>query len=98
MMSNWYIGRNKQKCGPFSASQLHQLTTLGLVKSTELVLEEGARTWVAVSSLAQRAEFRGDVPSARSSSHAQLGPGSACLNLSKEEAQLHLAGKQGDQV
>ena len=50
-MSNWYIGRNKQKFGPFSTVQLHQLITLGLVKSTEMVLEVGARQWVAASSL-----------------------------------------------
>ena len=154
MMSNWYIGRNKQKFGPFSISQLQQLITLGLVKSTEYVLQEGAAKWVAVTSLpglfpaapapkkywlslggknqgpypaeqiqvgllrrqvaaetlaceeggktwtalAQLPEFRAAVPPATRSSNAYLGTGSSRLNLSEEEAALHLAGKQGDMV
>src|SRR5262249_55425804 len=52
MMRNWFIGRNKQKFGPFSTSQLQQLITLGLVTRTEYVLEEGAARWVTVSSVA----------------------------------------------
>jgi hypothetical protein len=48
-MSNWYIGRNKQKFGPFSTVQLQQLIALGLVKETEHVLQEGASKWVTAA-------------------------------------------------
>jgi hypothetical protein len=154
MMRNWFIGRNKQKFGPFSTSQLQQLITLGLVTRTEYVLEEGAAKWVAVSSvtglappaagehkywlhlggknqgpysaeqiqvslmrrqlpgdtlacveggtqwtpLAHLAEFQACVPAVLRSSHAQLGLGSSHLDLSEEEAELYLAGKQGDAI
>jgi uncharacterized protein DUF4339 len=154
MTSNWYIGRNKQKFGPFSTPQLQQLITLGLVKSTEYVLEEGAHRWVVVTSvagllpivdspkkywlslggknqgpypadqirvglmrrqvpadtlacveggknwtaLAQLAEFRASVPAAARSSNANLGKGSSHLDLTEEEAELHLAGKEGDTI
>jgi len=153
MMSNWYIGRNKQKFGPFSTNQLQQLVTLGLVQSTEYVLQEGSSRWVAVASitgmvpaaagsarywltlggksrgpfpaeqirvglmrrqlsaetpacveggtvwtpLASLAEFRTSIPAARGSS-AQLGPGSSHLDLNPEEAEIHLAGKEGDMI
>jgi hypothetical protein len=51
MNTNWYIARNKQKVGPFSTNQLRQLALLGLVKSTEYVLPEGARRWVPVTTV-----------------------------------------------
>jgi hypothetical protein len=157
MMSNWYIGRNKQKFGPFSTTQIQQLITLGLVAATEYVLEEGATRWVAAGSvaglapapvrehkywlhlggknqgpypaeqiqvglmrrqlagetlacaeggtewtpLAQMAEFRACVSTVAAvsrSSHAQLGLGSSHVDLSEEEAELYLAGKQGDAI
>ena len=52
MTTNWYIARNKQKFGPFTTHQLQQLAILGLVQFTEHVLAEGARKWVAVTSIA----------------------------------------------
>jgi hypothetical protein len=154
MMRNWFIGRNRQKFGPFSTAQLQQLVTLGMVQPTEHVLEEGAEKWVAVSSvaafvpaavsqrqywlhlggkghgpypadririglmrrqltgetlaceeggstwtpLANLADFRTSVPASGRGSNAQLGPGSSHLDLSSEEAEIHLAGKQGDTI
>ncbi len=159
MASTWYIARNKQKFGPFPMSQLQQLATLGLVKPTEHVLEEGANRWVpataipglfAAAPVAQRywlslmgsslgpfppeqirvallrrqitgetlacpegskqwtplaglAEFQACFASATrspsaSGSHASLGVGSSHMDLNAEEAELHLAGKKGDQI
>jgi hypothetical protein len=154
-MSTWFIGRNKQKFGPFSSSQLQQLAVLGLVTVQDHVLEEGAGKWVPATTvprlfpavtdgpksywlliegkglgpypaerirvsllrrllaeetlacveggadwvpLRQVPEFRGCLTPASSSSHAQLGLGSSHLELSEEEARLHLAGKQGDRI
>jgi hypothetical protein len=154
MTTNWYIARNKQKFGPFSTHQLQQLAILGLVKSTEHVLAEGASKWVPVTSiegffppppsekrywlslhgktqgphaaeqirvglacrrlvpeilacpegsqqwvpLGMMAEFQAFVPPTPRDSHAQLGLGSSHLDLSEEEADLHLAGKKGDMI
>jgi hypothetical protein len=52
MTTSWYIARNKQKFGPFSTNQLHQLALLGLVRPGEFVLAEGARKWVEAKSVA----------------------------------------------
>jgi hypothetical protein len=154
MTTNWYIARNNQKFGPFSTNQLQQLANLGLVKSTEHVLEEGANKWVAVTSiegifpasasanrywlslngqsqgpysaeqirvglacrrlppetlscpedgrqwtaLAQVADFQAFIPASPRDSHARLGLGSSHLDLSEEEAEVHLAGKKGDMI
>jgi hypothetical protein len=154
MTTNWYIARNKQKFGPFSTNQLQQLAILGLVKSSDHVLAEGASKWVAVTSiegifpaekdakkywlsvdgkaqgphaaeqirlgLACRrlapetlacaegsqqwtplhnvAEFVAFVPLSQRDSHAHLGLGSSHLDLTEEEAELHLAGKKGDMI
>jgi hypothetical protein len=154
MTATWYIARNKQKFGPFTTHQLQQLGVLGLLKSTEFVLEEGATAWVAVASvpgvfpapettrkywlslggkpqgphaaeqirvalmrrlvtpetlacpegdrqwtpLGQLAEFRAAAPPPTRSSQARLGLGSSHVDLNEEEAELHLAGKRGDEI
>ena len=51
-MSNWYVGRNKRKLGPFSFTQLQQLAALGMIEPTEHVLQEGADRWAVASSVA----------------------------------------------
>jgi hypothetical protein len=153
-MKNWYIGRDRKKFGPFSTTQIRQLTVLGVVKPTEYVLEEGAAKWVPVTSvagplpaadgpkkywlsleaknqgpypadrirvalmrrqiagetlacveggkewvpLARLDEFRACVPPSGRDPNARLGLGSSHLDLSPEEAELHLARKQGDMI
>jgi hypothetical protein len=51
MASEWYLGRNGQKIGPFSVHQIQQLASLGMVKSEDHLLAEGATKWVAATSL-----------------------------------------------
>jgi hypothetical protein len=46
--------------------------------------------------LAQYTEFRAFLPCESRDSQAHLGVGSSRLNVTEEEAELHLAGKQGD--
>jgi hypothetical protein len=49
--ARWFIARNKEKVGPFSASDLQQLASHGLLKPTEHVLVAGATKWVPASSV-----------------------------------------------
>jgi GYF domain 2 len=51
MANNWFIGRNKEKIGPFTSHQIQQLASLGMVKAEDHLLEEGAAKWVAATSL-----------------------------------------------
>jgi hypothetical protein len=156
MATNWYIGRNNQKFGPFTERQLGQLAALGLLQPTEMLWQEGAPRWVPASSLKdffptatavrqrywlslagesqgpypfeqirtelltrqlggaalacpegsktwlpleQLAEFRPFLPSASAhDSNANLVVARRAEDLGEEEAELHLAGKQGDVV
>lgn len=47
----WYIARNKEKVGPFSAIDLRQLASYGLLKSGEYLWAEGAAKWVEAASV-----------------------------------------------
>jgi hypothetical protein len=51
MGSNWYLGKDGQKIGPFTAHQIQQLASLGMLKSEDHLLAEGATKWVAAASL-----------------------------------------------
>jgi len=46
-IERWFIARNKEKVGPFSAGDLKQLARDGLLQPDEHVWLEGASKWVA---------------------------------------------------
>lgn len=81
--------------GPHPADQVRVALMRGLVPPETLACLEGEQKWAP---LAQLAEFRSSVPPPRRASHAQLGMGSSHLDLNAEEAELHLAGKRGDEI
>ena len=47
----WFIARNKEKVGPFSAGNLRQLAGYGLLKPGEYLWAEGAAKWVEAASV-----------------------------------------------
>jgi hypothetical protein len=151
MGSNWYLGRDGQKIGPFTAHQIQQLASLGMVKSEDHLLAEGAARWVAAASLAwigfdkggeryflslfgstygpytaqqirgallsgkiapttpacpqdnkqwrplrEMSEFCHSVPTTVKESEAPSSVDKA--TMSRSEAELYLAGKQGDSI
>lgn len=51
MATQWYLGRDRQKVGPFTIEEIKQLASLGIIRQTEFILSEGSRTWVAASSI-----------------------------------------------
>jgi hypothetical protein len=51
MALRWYIARNKEKVGPFSAGDLRQLAGYGLLKPGEFLWTEGAAKWVEAVSV-----------------------------------------------
>jgi hypothetical protein len=51
MAGNWFIGRNKEKIGPFTAHQIQQLASLGMVKAEDHLLNDGVSKWVTATSL-----------------------------------------------
>src|SRR5262245_17507520 len=44
--ARWFIARNKERVGPFSAADMQQLARFGLLKADEHVWVEGATRWV----------------------------------------------------
>jgi hypothetical protein len=151
MASNWYIGRNKQKIGPFTPHQIQQLASLGMVKAEDHLLEDGSDKWVGAKSLSwlaftqgaeqyhltlfgkpygpyttqqvrvallsgnispdtpacpkdgkhwlplrQMTEFSKSLPTTVRESDAPSRVGGA--KMSREEAELYLAGKRGDSL
>jgi len=81
--------------GPYPAERIRASLMSRRLPPETPACAEGSTTWTP---LAQLADFRDCLPAAPASSHAQLGPGSSFLHLSEEEARIHLAGKQGDQI
>ena len=59
MAGNWFIGRNKQKIGPFTPHQIQQLASLGMVKAEDHLLEDGTAKWVPAPSLSWLAFSQG---------------------------------------
>ena len=49
--ARWFIARNKEKVGPFSAGDMQQLARYGLLQPEEHVLVDGATKWVPASSV-----------------------------------------------
>jgi hypothetical protein len=49
---HWYVARNGQKVGPFSAAELRQLAAFHLLQRGEMLWTEGLTRWVEASSLA----------------------------------------------
>lgn len=47
----WFIARNKEKVGPFTAWDLRQLAGYGLLKPGEYLWAEGAAKWVEAASV-----------------------------------------------
>lgn len=49
MASEWYVGRNGQRSGPFSTEQLKELAATGGLVPSDLLWKEGLETWVPVT-------------------------------------------------
>jgi hypothetical protein len=47
----WYIARNNERVGPFSAGELQQLARCGLLQPGEYVWAEGAAKWVEAATM-----------------------------------------------
>jgi hypothetical protein len=47
----WYIARNKQKVGPYTMGQLHQLAASAQLARDEMVLQEGQGKWLPAASV-----------------------------------------------
>lgn len=47
----WYIAQNRQRLGPFSATQLQQLAQIGQLRATDMVFRDGTSRWVPASSV-----------------------------------------------
>jgi GYF domain 2 len=51
-MDRWYVARGKVKKGPFSIAQLHSLAGRGVLRSTDMLLSQGAQKWVEAREVA----------------------------------------------
>lgn len=51
MADNWYVGRNGQRTGPFSADQIRQMVASGQLGPADLLWKEGMANWAAASSV-----------------------------------------------
>lgn len=51
MAARWFIARNKEKVGPFSAHDLKQLARHGILLASEHIWLEGASKWVRANSV-----------------------------------------------
>lgn len=51
MADNWYVGRNGERTGPFTAAQVRQMAAGGGLKPTDMVWKEGMANWVAASTI-----------------------------------------------
>jgi hypothetical protein len=81
--------------GPHLVEQI-RLALIGRRLSAQtLACLDGGQQW---SALGQIDDFLECIPSASRDSQAHLGAGSSSLHLTREEAELHLAGKQGDLI
>jgi len=47
----WFIGRNKQKHGPFSWSHICELAKIGRFEPSDFLLQEGGKDWIPVRNL-----------------------------------------------
>jgi hypothetical protein len=47
----WYLARNRQKAGPYSAAQLRQMATAGQLAAADMLLPDGEAKWVAAGSV-----------------------------------------------
>ncbi len=51
MNENWYLARNKQRMGPFTAQDLRMMVAMGQVHAFDMVLKIGTQKWVPAGSL-----------------------------------------------
>src|SRR5437899_6149789 len=47
----WFVARNKQKLGPYPASQLKQMAASGQLRPDDMVLREGEGKWTTAGSV-----------------------------------------------
>jgi hypothetical protein len=47
----WFLSRNKEKVGPFSAGELRQLARVGILQPADNVWLEGAQKWLTASAV-----------------------------------------------
>jgi hypothetical protein len=90
----WLSIANKAQ-GPHAAEQVQVALAQGRIPPDTLACPEDARQWTP---LKEMPAFKSFVPAAPRDSHARLGPGSSSLDLSAEEAEIHMAGKKGDVI
>jgi tetratricopeptide (TPR) repeat protein len=48
----WFYAQNKEKHGPVPRDELHRLAAAGRLKPTDMVLQDGTKTWIPASSVA----------------------------------------------
>ena len=46
MADTWYFAKDGKRVGPFSADQIRQMATAGLLKADDLLLKLGQQEWV----------------------------------------------------
>lgn len=51
MAGEWYVGRNGQQSGPFTAQQLREMAAAGQLSSDDLLWKNGMPSWVPCSSV-----------------------------------------------
>jgi hypothetical protein len=94
-VTRYWLSLNGQSQGPYGAEQIRVGLACRRLPPETPACPEGGQQWTP---LAQVAEFQAFVPVSPRDSHARLGIGSSHLDLSEEEAELHLAGKKGDMI
>jgi hypothetical protein len=93
--SQYWLSVGGKPHGPHSVQHIQAGLLRRQLGAGTLACPVGETRW---GPLAQFTEFRAFLPCESRDSHAHLGVGSSRLNVTEEEAELHLAGKQGDPI
>jgi hypothetical protein len=91
----YWVSVGGNTLGPLPAEQIRAGLLCRRLTGETRVCPEDSTTWAP---LARMAEFLAYLPVRSRDSRAHLGQGSRPLHLTEEEAELHLAGKQGDRI
>ena len=68
MPNQWYMTRNnKERLGPFSIADLHEMADAGQIQPSDMLLQQGAPKWVTADSVAGVRRRRIGLPPSRSS-------------------------------
>src|SRR5258705_462258 len=51
MSERWFVAKQKQKLGPFTADQLRDMATAQVILPADMVLKEGTTKWAPASDL-----------------------------------------------